>query len=263
MSVGVSICRFRKQLSKGHGKMTIGSGCVVHRKFNSDGSNSKEDIFLVTTTQVVTKQELLAKNTGITAEFLNKRESFSLDSAEVFDIPDPVHGGVLAGMESSEAERMQQESAQVSFIFIPVHKFDSRNAFVKKFIPFVTFSLEKKRPMPSRSQSDEILQSSIASRKVLCHVLSDSGRDGYYNTEPYCLEFRDETNDFILTTVTDRDGAAVESQKDLHREEKPWGALLMNEEGEFVGMLAVGTSQQKKLYPLFLPTLAQDNQSSK
>ena len=219
---------------------------------------------MVTTTQVVTKQELLANNTGITAEFLNKRESFSLDSAEVFDIPDPVHGGVLAGMESSEAERMQQESAQVSFIFIPVHKFDSRNAFVKKFIPFVTFSLEKKRPMPSRSQSDEILQSSIASRKVLCHVLSDSGRgDGYYNTEPYCLEFRDETNDFTLTSVTDRDGAAVESQKDLHREEKPWGALLMNEEGEFVGMLAVGTSQQKKLYPLFLPTLAQDNQSSK
>ena len=263
MSVGVSMCRFRKQLPKGHGKMTIGSGCVVHRKFNSDGSNSKEDVFLVTTTQVVTKQELLAKNTGITVEFLNKRESFSLDSAEVFDIPDPVHGGVLAGMESSEAKRMQQESAQVSFIFIPVHKFDSRNVLVKKFIPFITFSLEKKRAMPSRSQSDEILQSFIASRKVLCHVLSDSGRgDGYYNTEPYCLEFRDETNDFILTTVTDRDGAAIESQKDLHREEKPWGAILMNEEGEFVGMLAVGTSQQKKLYPLFLPTLAQDNQSS-
>ena len=31
----------------------------------------------------------------------------------------------------------------------------------------------------------------------------------------------------------------------------------MNEEGEFVGM-AVGTSRQKKLYPLFLPTLAQE-----
>ena len=84
MSVGVSMCRFRKQLPKGNGKMTIGSGCVVHRKFNSDGSNSKEDVFLVTTTQVVTKQELLAKNTGITVEFLNKRESFSLDSAEEY-----------------------------------------------------------------------------------------------------------------------------------------------------------------------------------
>ena len=31
----------------------------------------------------------------------------------------------------------------------------------------------------------------------------------------------------------------------------------MNKEGEFVGM-AVGTSRQKKLYPLFLPTLAQE-----
>ena len=146
------MCRFRKQLPKGHGKMTIGSGCVVHRKFNSDGSNSKEDVFLVTTTQVVTKQELLAKNTGITVEFLNKRESFSLDSAEVFDIPDPVHGGVLAGMESSEAKRMQQESAQVSFIFIPVHKFDSRNILVKKFIPFITFSTG--RNGEQRSQED-------------------------------------------------------------------------------------------------------------
>ena len=121
--------------------------------------------------------------------------------------------------------------------------------------------MEKKRPMPSRSQSDKILESSIASRKVMCYVISDSVEGDYYNTEPYCLEFRDETNDFILTTVTDRDDAAVESQKDLRREEKPWGAVLMNEEGELVGTLAVGTSQQKKLYPLFLPTLAQDNQS--
>ena len=142
------MCSFRKQLPKGHGKMTIGSGCVVHRKFNSDGSNSKEDVFLVTTTQVVTKQELLAKNTGITVEFLNKRESFSLDSAEVFDIPDPVHGGVLAGMESSEAKRMQQESAQVSFIFIPVHKFDSRNVFVKKFIPLSLSVWKRNVPCP-------------------------------------------------------------------------------------------------------------------
>ena len=36
----------------------------------------------------------------------------------------------------------------------------------------------------------------------------------------------------------------------------------MNEEGEFVGM-AVGTSRQKKLYPLFLPTLAQEISLSK
>ncbi|XP_022804991.1 uncharacterized protein LOC111342211 [Stylophora pistillata] len=163
-------------------------------------------------------------------------------------------------MESSEATRMQQES-EVSLIIIPVHKFDRRNVLVKKIF---AFSLEKKRPMPIRSQSDENLQSSIASRKVLCHVISDTSRgDGYFNTEPYCLEFRDETNNFILTTVTDRDGTAIECLKDLHREEKPWGALLMNEAGEFVGMLAVGTSQHKKLYPLFLPTLAQDNQSCK
>ena len=31
----------------------------------------------------------------------------------------------------------------------------------------------------------------------------------------------------------------------------------MNEEGEFVGM-AMGTLRQKELYPLFLPTLAQE-----
>ena len=35
----------------------------------------------------------------------------------------------------------------------------------------------------------------------------------------------------------------------------------MNEEGEVVEMVAIGTSAQKKSYPLFLPTLAQDNQS--
>ena len=47
---------------------------------------------------------------------------------------------------------MQQESAQVSFIVIPVHKFDGRNAFVKKLTPF---NLEKKRFMPSWSQSEK------------------------------------------------------------------------------------------------------------
>ena len=47
---------------------------------------------------------------------------------------------------------MQQESAQVAFIIIPVHKFDGRNAFVRKLTPF---SLEKKRSMPSWSQSEK------------------------------------------------------------------------------------------------------------
>ena len=256
MSVEVSMCRFRKQLPRGHGKVTIGSGCVINVKSNSD--ESKNDVFLVTTTQVVTKDELLSKNTGITAEFLNKRQSFRLDFVEVYDIPDPIPGRVLAGMESSEAREMQQ----VSFIIIPAHKFDNRSTIFKTF---VSFSMEKKRPMPSRSPSDEDLQSAIANRQVFCHVICDDGRsDGYYNTEPYCLEFCEDTNEFILTSVLSRDsGGVVKSLKDLHKAEKPRGALLMNAEGEFVGMLAVETSDEQKLYPLFLPNLGQDNQSSK
>ena len=257
MSVEVSMCRFRKQLPRGHGKVTIGSGCVINLKSNSDESNN--DVFLVTTTQVVTKDELLSKNTGITAEFLNKRQSFGLNFVEVYDIPDAIPGRVLAGMESSEAREMPQ---QVSFLIIPAHKFDNRSAIFKKFLPF---SMEKKRPMPSRSQSDVNLQSAITNRQVLCHVICDDGRsDGYFNTEPYCLEFCEDTNEFILTSVLGRDsGGEVKSLKDLHKAEKPWGALLMNAEGEFVGMLAVGTSDERKLYPLFLPNLGQDNQSSK
>ena len=73
---------------------------------------------------------------------------------------------------------------------------------------------------------------------MLCHVLFDyARREGYYKTEPYCLEFCDETNDFILTIVTDRDGAAVKSHKISTEKRNHRGAVLMNEEGEFVGMV--------------------------
>ena len=246
--VELSVCRFRKLLSSGQSKVTVGSGCVVNLKSNSD--ESKCGVFLITTTQVVTKADLLS-NTGITVEFLDGRNgkllSFDLDFKDVSGIPDAIPGRVL---ENKEA---RPEMEQESFVIIPVQKFDNRYAITKKLF---AFNLEKKRPMPCSYQSNEHLRSAISSRQVLCYVICDDRRnDGFY-TEPYCLEFCKDTNEFVLTSALSRDDADVmKSFKDFHKEEKPKGALLLNAEGKFVGMLGIARSDERKPFPLFLPTV--------
>lgn len=257
--VELSVCRFRKSLPSGQSKVTIGSGCVVALKSNLDESNG--GVFLITTTQVVTMEDLLSTNTGITVEFLDGRKrkllSYDLDFNDASDIPTPIPGRVLD--DSDEAN----ETQQVSFIIIPVQKFDNRHAILKKIM---TFNLEKKRPITCSYQSDANLKSSLSSRQVLCHVICDDRRDdGFYNTEPYCLEFYKDTNEFALTSTLSRDHAdVVKSFNEFHKEEKPRGALLLNAEGKFVGMLGMARSDERKLFPLFLPVLDNiDTQCSK
>lgn len=247
------MCRFRKSLPHGQSKETIGSGCVVNLNSNLDESNraTARGVFLITTTQVVTMEDLLSKNTGITVEFLDGRNRkilpFDLDFKDASDIPGSIPGRVLDGCDN-----VAKEMQEVSFIIIPVQKFDNRHAIKKKIF---TFNLEKKRPIACSYWSGANLKSSISRRQVLCHVICDDRRnDGFYNTEPYCLEFCAATNEFALTSTLGPDHAdVVKSFKDFHKEEKPRGAVLLDAEGRFVGMLGIAKSDERKLSPLFLP----------
>lgn len=250
-----SLCRLRKFLRSEQGevidKVTIGSGCLVHLK-----SEGEESLNLITTTQVVTKNYLLSESSHgntITVEFLDGRNGKLLaldlnfnykDAAE--SIPDPIPGRVI-----QDTEELEEGMQQVSFIVIPVKKFDSRGWFKRTW-----WKPLAKRSIHFSYQSDENLWTAISNRQILCNVICDDRKSGgFYIAEPSCLIF-DKDNEFVLASTSDDDSVDhPKSIKDLPAEQKPKGALLLNGAGKFVGMLAVSRSEKRKLYPVFLPNL--------
>jgi len=254
--IALSECRIRKLLSGDQGKATIGSGCIVTLNLGSEASNPKPGVFLITTTQVIAKNDLLSPSTSIVVELLDGGNgellTFNLGFKYATETPDPIPGRVLEGTGDALKE--------VSFLAIPVNKFDNRNWFQRKYSSFRGYSFEK-RSLACSFESDEKLRLALSRRKVFCHVLCDGRTNGSFNAEPYCLEFANlDSNEFALTSPLDHDGVDdIKQLKDFHKEEKPRGAPLLDAEGKFVGMLAVAPSQERKLFPLFLSTMEQDS----
>ena len=251
-----SLCRLRKLLRSEHGevidKVTIGSGCLVSLK-----SEGGETLNLITTTQVVKKNDLLSESshgTPITVEFLDGRSGNLLsldlnfnykDAAE--SIPDPISGRFMP-----DTEELEEGMQQVSFIVIPVKKFDPRWWLKRTLKPLA------KRSIPFSYETDEDLQTAISNRQVLCYVICDDRKSGgFYITEPSCLTY-DKDGEFVLASTSDDDSVDhPKTIKDLPTEQKPKGALLLKGAGKFVGMLAVSRSEKRKLYPVFLPNLGE------
>ena len=66
----------------------------------------------------------------------------------------------------------------------------------------------------------------------------------------------------LHSSVSDTDCASpAKTFKDFSKEEKPKGAQLLDAEGRLVGMLAVANFGERKVYPVFLPTLKADSNS--
>lgn len=252
-----SVCRLSKSLPSGQGKVTLGSGCLVILK-SAGADQSVESVNFITTTQVITKNDLLSESghgNPITVEFLNRKGLLPIelnfnykDAAE--SIPDPIPGRVLQDTES--------ENQQVSFVVIPVKKFDSRGWFMRNLWKPLE---DTKRAIPCSHQSDENLQTAISNGQILCHVVCDDRKNcGFFIAEPSRLSFGKDTSEFVLSSASDSDSADhLKSLKDFPlKVEKPKGAPLVNADGRFVGMLAVSSSEERKLFPVFLPNLDKD-----
>ena len=144
---------------------------------------------------------------------------------------------------------------QVSFLRIPVYMFDSRMWLARKISPV------KKRALSCFYPSDENLETSISNNNITCYVISeDRMNQRFYITEPSYLCFGKDTHEFALLSVTDTDCASpAKTFKDFAKEEKPKGAPLLDAKGRLVGMLAVAKSGERKVFPVFLPTLTGDS----
>ena len=252
------LCRLSKLLRSEQGevlaKVTIGSGCLIPLK-----SEGEESLNLITTTQVVDKNYLLSESshgTPITVEFLDGRNGKLLsldlnfnykDAAE--SISDPISGRVM-----QDTEELEEGMQQVSFIVIPVKKFDSRWWLKRTWKPLA------KRSLPFSYETDENLRTAISNRQVLCYVVCDDRKSGgFYIAEPSRLTF-DKDGEFVLASTSDDDSLNhPKTIKDLPIEQKPKGALLLNGAGKLVGMLAVSRSERRKLYPVFLPNLEKES----
>ena len=236
-----ALCRFVKILPTGP-HVTFGSGCIVLQ------SGPTPSAHLITTTQVLTKNDLLG-DSSISIQFLdNKWFELKLKSQDAVNLPDSKPGKVLGDIEGNKD--------QVSFLRIPVDMFDSRMWLTRKII-----SPMKKRALSCFYPSDENLETSISNKNITCYVISeDRMNQRFYITEPSYLCFGKDTDEFALLSVTDTDCASpAKTFKDFAKEEKPKGAPLLDAKGRLVGMLAVAKSGERKVFPVFLPTLTGDS----
>ena len=153
-----------------------------------------------------------------------------------------------------DTEELEEGMQHVSFIVIPVKKFDSRVFWKRALKPLA------KRSIPTSYETDENLQTAISNKQVLCYVICDDRKsDGFYIAEPSRLTF-DKDGEFVLASTSDDDSLNhSKTIEDLPKEQKPKGALLLNGAGKLVGMLAVSRSDKRKLYPVFLPNLEKES----
>lgn len=248
--VAVSIGMISKLLPNGLGTSIIGSGCIVN--LNVKGEETATS--LITTTQVITKNDLLSSEHSVVVEFfdLQKRKlvTFSLDS--IGDFVEVLPGRVLEGTGQSLKD--------ISFLVISMENHVRGNAFTKLlkkvFHSLIRDSL-KRQSLACAREDGETLKQNISARQILCHVMWNKQKDEVAS-EPYCLEFEgDECREFALTPPLDsnRLDYALRKVRDFNSEQRPRGAPLFSKIGEFVGMLAFEESEERRFFPLFLPTV--------
>ena len=235
-----ALCRFVKILPTGKHE-ACGSGCIVLQ------SGPPPSADLITTTQVLTKIDLQGDSL-ISVQFEdNQQFKLKLKRQDAVNLPDSKPGRVLGDIEGNKD--------QVSFLRIPADMFDSRKWLLRKISPMT------KRALSCFYPSDENLETSISNKKITCYVISEDRKNrGLYITASSYLRFDTDTHEFSLLSVSDTDCASPANIfKDVAKEEKLEGAPLLDAEGRLVGMLAVANSGERKVYPVFLPTLTADS----
>lgn len=250
--VAVSIGMISMLLPNGLGTSITGSGCIVN--LNVKGEETAN--WLITTTQVITKDDLLSSKHSVVVEFFDlqkqKLVTFSLDN--VADDVDVLPGRVLEGTGQSLKD--------ISFLVISMEKHVRGNVFtklLKKFKIFhpLTRDSVKGQSLACAREDDETLKQNISARQIWCHVMWNK-KDDEVATELYCLEFEgDECTEFALTPPLDNNRLdyALRKVTDFNSEQRPRGAPLFSKIGEFVGMLAFEESEERRFFPLFLPTV--------
>ncbi|XP_015758640.1 PREDICTED: uncharacterized protein LOC107337909 isoform X3 [Acropora digitifera] len=250
--VAVSIGMISMLLPNGLGTSITGSGCIV----NLNVKGEEKGNWLITTTQVITKNDLLFSDHSVVVEFFDiqkqKLVTFSLDN--VADDVDVLPGRVLEGTGQSLKD--------ISFLVISMEKHVRGNVFtklLKKFKIFhpLTRDSVKGQSLACAREDDETLKQNISARQILCHVMWNK-KDDEVATELYCLEFEgDECTEFALTPPLDNNRLdyALRKLTDFNIEQRPRGAPLFSKIGEFVGMLAFEESEERRFFPLFLPTV--------
>lgn len=247
--VALSIGMISMRLPNGLGKSIIGSGCIV----NLNVKGEERATSLITTTQVITKNDLLSNEYSVVVEFLDlkKRKLLTANLDNVADDVEVLPGRVLEGTGQSLKE--------ISFLVISLENLVRGNAFTKfwkgLFNPLSRDSL-KRRSLACGRGNDETLKQNISARQILCHVMCNKKNDEVA-TEPYCLEFEgDGCTEFALTSPLDNNRLDYSFNKvgDFNSEQRPRGAPLFSKQGEFLGMLAFEESE-RRFIPLFLSTV--------
>lgn len=238
-NVQVSVGRIKKQVPGCHLE-TVGSACVV--EFPGDYSANqastsvslKDQTFLVTTSQVIKKSELLSSK-SCTADFSPVKwggiQTFQLNSSS----PDDVQEACIPGEH------------EISLIYIPTEPFHKQKFFSRLFSKDNFQSNRSQLCYRGSCQSGS--QAFPGSKpEFYCYVLHGDKPGDKFDLRCYALEV-DQSRSYYLQVLGNK--AKLRRLEDFSRHEYPKGSVILNEKEEVVGFLAFGDDD--KIVPVFFP----------
>lgn len=238
-NIQISVGRIKKQVPGRHLE-TVGSACVVEfpGEYSANQASTsvslKDQTFLVTTSQVIKKSELLSSK-SCTADFSPVKwggiQTFQLNSSS----PDDVQEACIPGEH------------EISLIYIPTEPFHKQKFFSWLFSKDNFQSNRSQLCYKGSCQSGS--QAFPGSKpEFYCYALHGDKPGDKFDLRCYALEV-DQNRSYYLQVLGNN--AKLRRLEDFSRHEYPKGSVILNEKEEVVGFLAFG--EDDKIVPVFFP----------
>ena len=242
--VNLSASKIRKE-DPGEHLSTVGSAWVLelpldiagtepHHQATASRSEKKRKTFLVTTSQVVTKNDV-SSQAACEAAFLpvgwGSTKAFGLNNVPCRDV-------LIRG----------QTNEEMSLILIPTEPLHKQ-----RFLSIMRrneFQLDRAQLCHRCKESQNPEEAEDEPGRRYCYVMCENAaeNDKSFRLRSYVLETEADGSFFLQPTGNK---AKLRKLEDFDRTENPKGSIILNENGQAVGFLAFGKND--KIHPLFLP----------
>lgn len=242
-SVDLSASKIRKE-DPGKHLSTVGSAWVLEWPWDMVGtgpqpqatasrSGETSQTFLVTTTQVVTENDVTSQ-AACEAAFLPvdwwSTKAFGLNNVPFRDV-----------------QISRQTDDEISLIFIPTEPLHKQRPLSR--VRRNEFRLDRAQLCHRRKESEHPEDAEDEPGRFYCYVMYENAAesDKSFRLRGYVLETEADGSFFLQPTGNK---AKLRKLEDFDRTENPKGSIILNENGHAVGFLAFGKNDE--IQPLFL-----------
>ena len=233
----LSVCKIRKEIP-GKVLATVGSGCILElgwlwemEERQNSSTDRKGQIYLVTTNQVIKKDDLNQK--AFTVDFLPVKrggiQTFHLNRIpleEVIELPIPGQN-------------------EISLILIPTEPFHKQ----KRISWFSRQEFQSIRSRQCQKNSGESGSQAAESKEEFhCYVLRENDAGDTFDLKGYALTVDESCLHYLRVHGNN---SKLRKLDDFSNNEFPKGSVILNEQDKIVQFLAFGKDDE--ILPVFFP----------